>query len=144
MERLTRPDSSYYDDMDNVDVEELYGRLAEYEDAEEAGLLLRLPCALGTTVYHIGLEIPEDEEQCYECRYNCSGFGEFYCDKDFLGWPIMEDRLNDPNDVCPKFKPHIYQRKFDLSFYESYKKWLGITWFLTIEEAEVKLSELND
>lgn len=32
MKRLTRPNSSYYDDMDRVDVEELYGRLAKYED----------------------------------------------------------------------------------------------------------------
>lgn len=27
--------------------------LADYEDAEEQGLLLRLPCAIGTTVYQI-------------------------------------------------------------------------------------------
>ena len=27
-------------------------RLAEYEDAEEQGLLLRLPCKVGTTVYN--------------------------------------------------------------------------------------------
>ena len=29
------------------------GRLAEYEDLEEQGLLLRLPCKVGSTVYHI-------------------------------------------------------------------------------------------
>ena len=28
-------------------------RLAEYEDLEEQGLLLRLPCKVGSTVYHI-------------------------------------------------------------------------------------------
>ena len=32
MKRLTRPDSSYYDDMDRIDVEELYSRLVEYEN----------------------------------------------------------------------------------------------------------------
>ena len=28
-------------------------KLAEYEDLEEQGLLLRLPCKVGSTVYHI-------------------------------------------------------------------------------------------
>ena len=31
--------------------EEIYRKLAEYEDAEEQGLLLRLPCKVGDTVY---------------------------------------------------------------------------------------------
>jgi hypothetical protein len=30
---------------------ELYNRLKEYEDAEEAGLLVRLPCKVGDVVY---------------------------------------------------------------------------------------------
>ena len=116
-------------------------RLAEYEDAEENGLIVRLPCPIGTPIYHIGLEIPEDEEQCFECRDNHSGFGDFYCDNDFLGWPSMEDRLNNPTDVCPKFKPYLYLREFTLSFYASYQKWFGVTWFITQEEAEAKLTE---
>lgn len=28
-------------------------KLADYEDAEEQGLLLRLPCKVGSTVYHV-------------------------------------------------------------------------------------------
>ena len=33
-------------------VEKLARKLAEYEDLEEQGLLLRLPCPIGTTVYN--------------------------------------------------------------------------------------------
>lgn len=42
--------------------EEIYRKLAEYEDAEEQGLILRLPCAIGGTVW--GWEYPTriDEE----------------------------------------------------------------------------------
>lgn len=42
--------------------EEIYKKLAEYEDAEEQGLLLKLPCAVGGTVW--GWEYPTriDEE----------------------------------------------------------------------------------
>ena len=34
--------------------ESAYNKLAEYEDLEEQGLLLRLPCKVGDTVYAIG------------------------------------------------------------------------------------------
>lgn len=54
MVRLTKYDGCYYDDMDNVDVEELYSCLMEYENAEEEGLLLRLPCRPGDIVYVVG------------------------------------------------------------------------------------------
>ena len=34
------------------EIKRLNGVIAEYEDAEEQGLLLRLPCPIGTTVYN--------------------------------------------------------------------------------------------
>ena len=143
-------DSIYIDeDMNNNNLTYVYGeavnRLAEYEDAEEAGLIMRFPCPLGTTVYHIGLEIPDDEEQCYECRYNCSGFGEFCCDKDYdSGWPTIEDLLDGNHKICPKFKPCLNTPTFDLNFYSWYKDWFGITWFLTKAQAEQRLKELQN
>lgn len=42
--RLTVKDSCYYDEMDNVDVDALYCRLAELEDKIESGRLVELPC----------------------------------------------------------------------------------------------------
>ena len=33
-------------------IDDLIDKLAEYEDLEEQGLLLRLPCPIGTTVYN--------------------------------------------------------------------------------------------
>ena len=41
---------------------DIYKKLADYEDAEEQGLLLRLPCKVGTTVY----VIEEEWEEIYE------------------------------------------------------------------------------
>ncbi len=40
-------------DIDNDDVKDAIRKLADYEDAEEQGLLLRLPCRVGDTVYYI-------------------------------------------------------------------------------------------
>ena len=36
-----------------ADIGDILGKLAEYEDLEEQGLLLRLPCKVGDTVYLI-------------------------------------------------------------------------------------------
>lgn len=47
MERLTSCDM-YFND---VDKRLFYAKLKQYEDAEEQGLLLRLPCKVGDTVY---------------------------------------------------------------------------------------------
>ena len=36
-----------------ADIGDILGKLADYEDLEEQGLLLRLPCKVGTKVYTI-------------------------------------------------------------------------------------------
>ena len=53
MERLTKRDSYgdvYVKQHDYVTASE---KLCEYEDLEEQGLLLKLPCKVGDTVYHV-------------------------------------------------------------------------------------------
>ena len=103
-----------------------------------------LPCKIGTIIYHIDLDIPENEKQCSECPKNYSGFGEFCCDDDYLGWPTMEDKLTNPKDVCPKYKPGIRKEVFTLIFWANYEKWFNKTWFLTEEEANKALEEFNN
>lgn len=54
MERLTRYDD-YYKEYCRKDIRvknaELYEKLGKYEDLEEQGKLLKLPCAVGDNVY---------------------------------------------------------------------------------------------
>ena len=106
--------------------------------------IIVLPCKLDTKIYHIDLEIPENEVECSACSKNCSGFGEFWCDDDYLGWPSMEDKLIQPKDVCPKYKPCIKEEKFTLHFWANLEKWFNKTWFLTEEEAKKALEEFNN
>lgn len=80
----------------------LLQKLADYEYAEEQGLLLRLPCKIGDSVY----EIYRDGEYC-------------------SSWL------------------DIRQRKFTLAFYEKHLNDFGKTVFLTREEAEEKLKEME-
>lgn len=44
--------------MDSDTISAMYKKLAAYEDAEEQGLLVRLPCKVGDTVYRLN---PFDE-----------------------------------------------------------------------------------
>ena len=54
MERLTRRTETgeIRYTRHNIYEEDILEKLAEYEDLEEQGLLLLLPCKLGTTVYN--------------------------------------------------------------------------------------------
>ena len=84
MERLTekRPfELDYgYRIKELVNTEEVVQKLAEYEDAEEQGLLVKLPCKVGDTVYKPNpitlneiVEIKIESIFITESRINISG-----------------------------------------------------------------------
>ena len=98
---------------ETIFVGELVDKLAEYEQAEEDGLLLRLPCPIGTTVYivnhywidegHICGIAESDDVDCF-CY-------KVYCDPDY----------------------------YDMVALVEFNK----TWFLTKAEAEQALAKMK-
>ena len=99
-------------------IDDVIDKLAEYEDLEEQGLLLRLPCKVGDTVYYIseGFIEPCTVETIFISDYtdkdgNCSYIAEIHYDR--------ED--------CPYVSTEIYFTD------------IGKTVFLTQAEAEQKL-----
>ena len=93
-----------------------------FKDAEEQGLLLRLPCKVGNTVYYIsnGYIEPCTVEVIFLADYtdkdgNCSYMAEIHFER----------------DDCPYVSTEIYFTDF------------GKTVFLTQSEAEQKLKEMN-
>ena len=77
MERLTEymGNGKDYESINPIDTPYEYGKailqalinkLAAYEDAEEQGLLLRLPCKVGDTVYADSTMLPIEDMECYE------------------------------------------------------------------------------
>lgn len=88
-------------------------RLAEYEDAEEQGLLLRLPCKVGDTVFKLK-------------QHNYCPVG--ICRKDIS---CSECRANTPFGIA--------EGKFMLKELKE----IGKTVFLTKSEAEQKLKEME-
>lgn len=92
---------------------EIYEKLATYEDAEEQGLLLRLPCKVGDNVYTIkpyGIE-----------------------EANIIG-------ISKADDIdCFCFEVYIDPDCHEIIALEEFND----TWFLTREEAEAKLKEME-
>lgn len=65
-----------YEMMDNC----LY-KLAEYEDLEEQGLLLKLPCKIGDMVYSITRNFISEYMICSIEKYNEGFFFNWRCEK---------------------------------------------------------------
>lgn len=94
-------------------------KLGYYEDAEEQGLLLKLPCKIGDTIY----------QTCYKC--NCT-----------LGHTFLHNTCHSPIE-CRKCKAVIIERwiresTFSLSMIDR----IGVDFFVTREEAETALSNI--
>ena len=96
-----------------ADIGDILGKLAEYEDLEEQGLLLRLPCKIGDVVYSVTRDFISKYTICNIEVYN-EGF--FFCWK------------------CEK---GIYINVRGFTNYQ-----IGKDVFLTQAEAEQKLKEM--
>lgn len=119
MERLTKRNSDgsvginsfrYYN---YDDFQKLATKLAYYEDLEEQGLLLKLPCKVGTKVFYV--------QKCLapSCK-KCMGFTRV-------------------NNCYTEHKARIFEQEFTLRHLKAF----GETVFLTKEEAEKALEEMR-
>ena len=96
--------------------------LAEYEDLEEQGLLVRLPVATGTNVYVVGsfLDCIYDYEHCKATqKWKCEEYVQ-----------------------CEYEKKKYYVK--EIKFTSIMKNSIGKSVFLTREEAEKKLEEMKN
>lgn len=132
MERLTERNPSWIDDEmweracepDCEEIDAVYRKLKTYEDAEEQGLLLKLPCKVGDTVYCIFSRYTKctpnstefDEYSCQGCEYECDS---------------------------KKYKYIQDMRAYSLDWIVTNLKNFYKTVFLTKEKAEAKLKEME-
>ncbi|MBR4930740.1 MAG: hypothetical protein IKZ00_08085 [Bacteroidaceae bacterium] len=144
MERLTKPmivpstgETMGYERNPCVTETKIRNKLGAYEDLEEQGLLLRLPCRTGTEVYKI-------VNNTYACA-DCDNYSDFYgmdavCSKadDFLDNPRYAEE-----PICEKQFLEVVVCKADLNFIFHNRESFGKTVFLTREEAEKALAEMG-
>lgn len=96
-------------------------KLADYEEAEEQGLLMKLPVPLGTTVYTLST--------IFDCiyDYDCKSYQKWKCEEDI---------------PCEYEKRSYHIKETDFGFVMAHS--IGETVFLTREEAEKKLEEVQN
>ena len=112
----------------DIDDLKYYKKLAAYEDAEEQGLLFRLPCGIGSDVYMIPskinyklniLSLHSENNKVYHQKVSLITFTE-------KGWYMK----------CDKDREYAIERILSEKMYKE-------TWFLSQEEAEAKLKEME-
>lgn len=128
MERLTERNPSWIDDElweracepDCEEIDAVYRKLKEYEDSEEQGRLIKLPCKVGDTVYYFE--------------------GGYY--KNITNWKIVPIKVTEFN-----IKVNRSGKLMPLAMIANGTRYpissIGKTVFLTREEAEAKLKELR-
>lgn len=114
---------------------ELREKLKRYEDAEEQGLLLRLPCKVGDTVYVIAPKFITCKEECtlYDSEEYLKHWCKEYCPNGFKGIGVLETVIERmeimENDVRVMTSNVGYRNLNNI--------------FLTRQEAEAKLAEME-
>lgn len=122
MERLTQNAikasiNSKYKKKDRVWTADCIEKLGEYEDLEEQGLLLRMPCKVGDTVYVIG----------------------FYCSKPIVYEAIVLNVFIFGENI--EFNAKVDEFEINVRLKSSK---FGKTVFLTKEEAEQALRQIGE
>ena len=124
MERLTNSDKEIPTLVDNSKYWlQAYFKLKDYEDLEEQGLLLRLPCKVGDTVL--------DNDFGKPCIYTITGFS-FGTGKGYIDKPISKKEVI--------YYYSNYSGSITGGFVVSEN---GKTVFLTKSEVEQKLKEME-
>lgn len=140
MERLTEymGNGKDYESINPIDTPYEYGKanlqalinkLAAYEDAEGQGLLLRLPCGIGADVYIIPSKVNYELNILNQHSENNKVYHQKVASVTYTekGWYIE----------CDKDREYGTGR---ILLEEMYRD----TWFLTKEEAEANLAEMEE
>nr|DAQ61850.1 MAG TPA: hypothetical protein [Caudoviricetes sp.] len=159
MERLTEymGNGNDYESINPIDTPYEYGKanlqalinkLAAYEDAEEQGLLLRLQCKVGDTVYVDSTILPIKNMECYEDidhkipLYFPARIVSFrFAKRNWMKIAVKAKWLHEwiDDETGPESDYIDSEKKFTISL-----SGIGKTVFLTESEAEAKLKEMGE
>lgn len=122
-------------------------KLADYEDAEEQGLFIRLPCKVGDTVYVDSTILPIEDMECYEdidnkipLYFQARVVSFRFAKRNWMKIAVKEKWLHEwiDNETGPESAYIDSEKNFTILL-----SGIGKTIFLTKEEAEAKLTEME-
>ena len=163
MERLTKDNGKAFEpfrySLEDISTYKIYDlfyeitfkvlqKLGKYEDAEEQGLLLKLPCKVGDTVYVDSTILPIEYMECYEdienkipsyfpCRVVSFRFAKRNWMKIAVKTKWLREWIDD--ETGPESDYIECEKNFTILL-----SMIGKTVFLTREEAEAKLKEMEE
>lgn len=122
-------------------------KLAELEDLEEKGQLLRLPCKVGDTVYVDSTMLPIEDMECYEdpdsevpAYFTARVVSFRFAKRNWMKIAVTAKWLTQwIDDETGPESDYLEYEKFLTILLSS----IGKTVFLTREEAEAKLKEMG-
>lgn len=121
--------------------------LGKYEDLDEQGLLLRLPCKVGDTVYVDSTILPIEDMECYEdidnkipLYFPARVVSFRFAKKNWMKIAVREKWLYEwiDNETGPDSDYIECEKNFTILL-----SMIGKTVFLTKSEAEAKLAEME-
>lgn len=135
-------------DSSESNLTEILEKLGKYEDAEEQGLLLKLPCKVGDTVYVDSTILPIEDMECYEdienkipsyfpCRVVSFRFAKRNWMKIAVKTKWLREWIDD--ETGPESDYIECEKNFTILL-----SMIGKTVFLTREVAEAKLKEMEE
>lgn len=150
MERLTERNPLWIDDElweracepDCEEIDAVYRKLKDYEDAEEQELLLRLPCKVGDTVYVDSAILPIKDMECENIDHKIPSYFPArivsfrFAKRNWMKIAVKAKWLHEwiDNETGPESAYIDSEKKFTISL-----SGIGKTVFLTESEAEAKL-----
>ena len=127
-----------------IEISDLLEQLKEYQQLDEQGRLVKLPCKTGDTYYSIEV----NTDSCEECAFRQRGY---YYDDFCINKAVRDE--NGDTLINPQYSDKVFCKKH---FYEinkccfdnvdeifNLRKCFGKTVFFTKSEAEAKLKELR-
>lgn len=129
------------------DLEEIAERLANREQAEEQGLLLRLSCKVGDTVYVDSAILPINDMECENIDHKIPSYFPArivsfrFAKRNWMKIAVKAKWLHEwiDDETGPESDYIDSEKKFTISL-----SGIGKTVFLTESEAEAKLKEMGE
>ena len=75
-------------DSSVADIGDVLGKLAEYEDLEEQGLLLRLPCKVGDTLYRLVPNLYREYVEIKIAQFVINKNGIYFITNKGVSWSV--------------------------------------------------------
>lgn len=134
-------------DCDCGIVEDMVKKLANYEDLEEHGRLIKLPCKVGDTVYVDNTILPIEDMECYEdidnkipLYFPARVISFRFAKRNWMKIAVKTKWLHEwiDDETGPESNYIECEKNFTISLSN-----IGKTVFLTKSEAEAKLKELR-